>query len=60
MDRKIKFQVTDSFWGIIMIEIVYLGLGIIALFILNTVYIGWRGSQLRKAEAKRDNPLGSR
>ena len=50
----------DSQWGIIMLEIIYLGLGIIALFILNTVYVGWRGSQLRKAEAERNNPFGSR
>jgi len=50
----------DSQWEIIMLEIVYLGLGIIALFILNTVSVGWRGSQLRKAEAERNNPFGSR
>lgn len=43
-----------------MIEIIYLGLGIVGLFVLNTAYIGWRGSQLRKAEAKRNDPLGSR
>jgi len=43
-----------------MLEIIYLGLGIVALIVLNTVYIGWRGSQLRKAEAKRNDPLGSR
>jgi len=39
-----------------MIEILYLGLGIIGLLVLNTVYMGWRGSQSRKAEAERNNP----
>ena len=43
-----------------MIEIVYLGLGIVGMIILNTAYIGWRGSRLRKAEAERNNPFGSR
>jgi hypothetical protein len=43
-----------------MLEIIYLGLGIIALIVLNTAYIGWRGSLLRKAEARRNNPFGSR
>lgn len=43
-----------------MIEVVYLGLGIITLLLLNTAYIGWRGSKVRKAEAKRNDPFGSR
>lgn len=43
-----------------MIEILYLGPGIVGLFVLNTAYLGWRGSKLRKAEAERNNPLGSR
>ncbi|MEN8195462.1 MAG: hypothetical protein ABFS30_02990 [Pseudomonadota bacterium] len=43
-----------------MLETIYLGLGIIALIVLNTVYIGWRGSKLRKAEADRNDPFSSR
>jgi hypothetical protein len=43
-----------------MLETIYLGLGINALIVLNMVYVGWRGSQLRKAKAKRKNPLGIR
>ena len=36
-----------------MLEVVYLVLGITTLIVLNTVYIGWRGDQLRKAETER-------
>jgi hypothetical protein len=43
-----------------MIEIIYLGLGIAGLLVLNMVYLGWRGSLLRKAETDRNNPFGSR
>ena len=42
-----------------MIEVIYLGLGIVGMIVLNTVYIGWRGSLLRKAEAERENPYGN-
>ena len=41
-------------------EILYLGLGIITLIVLNTFYVGWRGSQSRKAEAERSNPFAGR
>ena len=43
-----------------MIEIIYLGLAIAGMLVVNTAYIGWRGSILRKAEAERNNPYGSR
>jgi len=43
-----------------MIEIVYLGLGIVGLLVLNTGYMGWRGSRSRKAEAARNNPYAYR
>ena len=42
-----------------MIEIIYLGLGIFAMIVLNTMYMAWRGSLLRKAEAERENPYGN-
>lgn len=41
-----------------MIEVFYLGLGIVAFFILNAIYMSWRGSQLRKEEEARNNPFG--
>ena len=41
-------------------EMVYLGLGVVLLIILNTAYVGWRGGQSRKAEAERNNPFSSR
>lgn len=44
--------------GTVMIEAIYLGLGAILLLILNTAYVGWRGSQQRRAEAERNNPFG--
>ena len=40
-----------------MIEAIYLGVGVVLLLILNTLYAGWRGSQLRKAEAERNHPF---
>jgi hypothetical protein len=43
-----------------MLESIYLGLGIVLLIVLNTAYIGWRGGQLRKAEAERNDPFGRR
>jgi len=43
-----------------MLEIISIGLGIIALIVLNTMYVAWRGRQQRRAEAERNNPLSSR
>lgn len=40
-----------------MIEAFYLGVGVLFFLILNTLYAGWRGSQLRKAEAERNDPF---
>lgn len=37
-----------------MIEILYLGLGIITFITMNTLYLGWRANQMRKAEIERD------
>lgn len=43
-----------------MTEIIYLGIGIVGLLVLNMGYLGWRGSQSRKAEAARNNPYAHR
>ena len=43
-----------------MIEAIYLGLVVVLLLVLNTIYMGWRGSQLRKAEADRNDPFSRR
>ena len=43
-----------------MIEILYLGIGIVGLLVLNTAYMGWRGSKLRKADGERNNPFSGR
>lgn len=43
-----------------MLEILYLGLGVMLILVLNTMYMGWRGSQARKAEADRNNPFSRR
>ena len=43
-----------------MLEMIYLGIGIFLLLILNTAIAGWRGGQSRKAEAERNNPFSSR
>ncbi|MDH5750663.1 MAG: hypothetical protein OEY85_15240 [Rhodospirillales bacterium] len=40
-----------------MIEVIYLGVGVVLFLILNTLYAGWRGSLLRKAEAERNDPF---
>lgn len=62
MIRKIRTddQITNhgQLLGTVMIEAIYLGLGVILLLILNTAYVGWRGSQQRRAEAERNNPFG--
>mgnify|MGYP007065734797 CR=1 FL=1 len=41
-----------------MAEAFYLGLGIVAFFVLNAMYMSWRGSQIRKEEETRENPFG--
>jgi hypothetical protein len=43
-----------------MLEAFYLGLGIIAFFLLNAFYVAWRGSQTRKEQAERNNPFASK
>lgn len=43
-----------------MLEILYLGLGVVLLLFLNTIYVGWRGSQHRRAEADRNDPFSRR
>lgn len=43
-----------------MIEAVYLGVGIVAFFLVNAIYMSWRGSRYRKEEAERTNPLGGK
>lgn len=43
-----------------MMEMIYLGIGIILLIVLNTLYVGWRGGHSRKAEAERNDSFNSR
>jgi len=43
-----------------MMDILYLGLGIIVLISLNAIHIGWRGSQVRKQESARNKPFGGK
>lgn len=43
-----------------MMDMLYLGIGIFLMIILNAAYVGWRGGQLRKAKAERDDPFNNR